>query len=251
MPPRYGNLNVADWAKAAATINGYKTEPWLLKGAQILSINIEIDDDPADNLIPRTMHPSIPSYAIFNVMHCPESPAGAFSIAEVRIAGRTGVRPRGFVLRSFCDSADARRELGERWGFPVAPGEVKLDLRHDRVVARVVADGKTALECELVDRDVIAGNDIQYIASMHLARNKDDGKLVLVQVDPEFVFSKAERGKPRILHLDNNCWGAGDNLRLGNPISATFTVADVTMPKIRYICNPEVPALQGTTKVAA
>ena len=251
MPPRYGKLNTADWAKAAATINGYKTEPWLLKGAQILSINIEIDDDPADNLIPRTMHPSIPSYAIFNVTHYPESPAGAFSIAEVRIAGRTGVRPRGFVLRSFCDSENARRELGARWGFPVAPAEVKIDLRHDRIVAHVIADGRNALDCELVDRDVIAGNDIQYIASMHLARNKEDGKMVLVQVDPEFVFSKAERGKPRILHLDNNAWGAGDNLRLGNPISATFTVADVTMPKIRYICNPEVPAMQGTTKVAA
>ncbi len=251
MPPRYGNLNTADWAKAAATINGYKTEPWLLKGAQILSINIEIDDDPADNLIPRTMHPSIPSYAIFNVTHYPESPAGAFSIAEVRIAGRTGVRPRGFVLRSFCDSEDARRELGARWGFPVVPAEVKIDLRHDRIVAHVIADGRSALDCELVDRDVIAGNDIQYIASMHLARNKEDGKLVLVQVDPEFVFAKAERGKPRILHLDNNAWGAGDNLRLGNPISATFTVADVTMPKIRYICNPDVPAMQGTTKVAA
>ena len=251
MPPRYGNLNTADWAKAAATINGYKTEPWLLKGAQILSINIEIDDDPADNLIPRTMHPSIPSYAIFNVTHYPESPAGAFSIAEVRIAGRTGVRPRGFVLRSFCDSEDARRELGARWGFPVAPAEVKIDLRHDRIVAHVIADGRSALDCELVDRDVIAGNDIQYIASMHLARNKEDGKMVLVQVDPEFVFAKAERGKPRILHLDNNAWGAGDNLRLGNPISATFTVADVTMPKIRYICNPDVPAMQGTIKVAA
>ncbi len=34
-------------------------------------------------------------------------------------------------------------------------------------------------------------------------------------------------------------------------MAASFTIADVTLPKIRYICNPEIPAIQGTTKVAA
>jgi len=66
---------------------------------------------------------------------------------------------------------------------------------------------------------------------MHLARNKDDEKLVLVQVDPEFTFSKAERGKPRVVLMDNNAFGAGAYLRLDNPISATFTTADVTLPR--------------------
>ena len=50
---------------------------------------------------------------------------------------------------------------------------------------RVVVDHRTArVASNRLDRDSIAGNDIQYIASMHLARNKDDNKLVLVQVDP-------------------------------------------------------------------
>ncbi len=249
--PRFGTLDLSGWNKSAPTIDGYKTEPLLLKGAQILSINIEIDDDPADALIPRTMHPSIPEYAIFNVTNYPESPFGPFAIAEVRISGRTGVRPRGFVLRSYCNNEDACRELASRWGYPTAPAEVKLDIRHDRVVGRVTAGGRPVLECELIDRDVIAGGDIQYIASMHMARNNEDGKLVLVQVDPDFTFSKAERGKPRIILLDNDAFSAGNNLRLGNPISATFTTAEVTLPKIRYVCNPELPAMQGTTKVAA
>ena len=249
--PRFGTLDLSEWNKSAPSISGYKTEPLVLKGAQILSINIEIDDDPADALLPRTMHPSIPAYSIFNVTNYPESPFGAFAIAEVRVSGRTGVRPRGFVLRSYCNNEDACRELASRWGYPTAPAEVKLDIRHDRVVARVSAGGRPVLECELVDRDVIAGGDIQYIASMHMARNKEDGKLVLVQVDPDFTFSKAERGKPRVLLLDNDAFGAGNNLRLGNPISATFTTAEVSIPKIRYICNPELPAMQGTTKVAA
>jgi len=251
MPPRFGTLDVNVWAKAASTINGYKTEAWKLKGAQILELHIEIDDDPADALIPRTMHPAIPAYAIINVLHAPESPAGPFTVGEVRIAGRTGFRPRGFVLRSFCDSEAARKELSARWGFPVAPGEVSLLLRHDRVVGKVAVGGKTVLEAELQDRDAISGGDIQYIASMHLARNRDDQKLVLVQVDPEYVFSKAERGKPRLVALDTDAFGGGSHLRLMNPISACFATAEMTLPRIRYICNPELPAMQGTTKVAA
>ena len=143
MPPRFGKLDLATWGKSAPTINGYKTEPWILKGAKILTINMEIDDDPADNLLPATMHPSIPEYAIFLRDTYPESPVGAFSIAEVRVSGRTGVRPRGFVLRSYCDNDDARRELAARWGYPTVAGDVKLDIRHDRVVARVSAGGKT------------------------------------------------------------------------------------------------------------
>src|SRR5260370_7920124 len=141
-------------------------------------------------------------------------------MAEVRVWGRTGVGPRGFVLGSYCDKEDARRELAARWGYPTVAGDVKIDIRHDRVVARVNAGGKPALECELLDRDMISGGDIQYIASMHLARNKDDEKLVLVQVDPEFTFSKAERGKPRSGLMANAASCAGTHLRLPTPIPA-------------------------------
>ncbi len=251
MPPRFGTLDVARFAKSAATINGYKTEVLTLKGAQILELHMEIDDDPADALIPRTMHPSIPAYAIFNVARYPNSPWGEFTIAEVRVAGRTGVRPRGVVLRSYIDNQEAARELGARWGYPVAHADTALRVSHDRVAGRVRLNGKTALEVELLDRDFISGNDIQYIASMHLARNKENGKLVLVQIDPEYVFSKAERGRPRVVALDNDAFDAGKSLRVMNPIMASFATADVTLPKIRYICDPELPAMQGTTKVAA
>ncbi len=252
MPPRLGTLDLASFAAHAPTINGYKTDQLVLKGVQILELHNEIDDDPADALIPRTMHPAIPAYAIINVMHAPASPWGPFTIGEVRVAGRTGVRPRGFVLRSYCDNDAARKELAARWGYPVAAGAASLTLRHDRVVGKVAVSGKTVLEAELMDRDAISGGDIQYIASMHLARNSEDGKLVLVQVDPEYTFSKAERGKPRIVTLDPAAFSANDsNLRLMNPIMASFATADMTLPHIRYVCNPELPAMQGTTKVAA
>ncbi|MGH7863658.1 MAG: hypothetical protein ACREQB_01615, partial [Candidatus Binataceae bacterium] len=184
MPPRFGTLDVAKWAESVPTINGFGTEKWLLKGAQVLELHMEITDELADALIPRTMHPSIPQYAIFNVTRYPDSPVGAFTIAEVRIAGRAGFRPRSHVLRSIVDSEAARKELAARWGFPVHPGKVTLEQRHDRVVGLASIDGKSVLHVESLDRDAIGGNDIQWIASMNLARNKEDGKLGLIQVDP-------------------------------------------------------------------
>ncbi len=252
MPPRFGTLDLAKFGKLAGAIDGYKTDALTLKGVQILELHMEIDDDPAIELIPATMHPAIPQYAIFNVLHAPHSEWGPFTIAEVRVAGRTGVRPRGFVLRSYIDNDEAAKALTSRWGFPVAKGDVNMRVLHDRVVGRVKLGGKIVYEIEEQDRESIGGQDIQYIASMHLARNKQDDKLVLVQVDPEYVFAKAERGKPRVVALDHEAFGAnGSNLNVMNPIMACFTTADITLPKVRYICNPELPAMQGTTKVAA
>jgi hypothetical protein len=252
MPPRFGTLDLAKFAKSVSTINDYKTDALTLKGVQILELHMEIDDDPAIALLPATMHPAIPQYAIFNVIHAPQSDWGPFTIAEVRVAGRTGVRPRGFVLRSYIDNDDAAKALSSRWGFPVAKGDVTLRVLHDRVVGRVKLAGKTVYEIEEQDRDSIGGGDIQYIASMHLAKSKVDDKLVVVQVDPEYVFTKAERGRARVVALDPEAFGAtASNLNVMNPIMACFTTADMTLPKVRYICNPELPAMQGTTKVAA
>ena len=248
--PRFGSLDSTAYA-SAATINGFKTEEWTLKGAQLLELHHEVDDYPADAVIPRAMHPCIPEYAIVNVVHVPDSPAGAFTLASLRIAGRTGFHPRGFVVKSFCSSEKAGRELASRWGFPIAHGDVTLVARHDRVVAKASAGGKTVLEVELLDRDAISGTDVQYIASMHLAKNKEDSKMVLVQVDPDYTFHKAERGRQHIIAFDGAAFGVGSNLRFMNPISASFATVDMTLPKIRYVCDPEKPALQGTTKVAA
>jgi acetoacetate decarboxylase len=251
MPPRFGKLDFKSWGASAPMIDGFKTEPWLLKRAEILNMAFEVDALSADHLIAPAMHPVIPAYITITVTACPESAVGRFAIAELRVMGRAGVRPRGFVLQSFVNNENAGGELSARWGFPVAPGEIHLQTRHDRVQARVTAGGKTALEIEMLDRDVISGTDIQYVASMHLARNKEDQKPVLVQVDPEYVFAKAERGRPRLIALDQTLWRADGHLEVTDPISATFTTCDVTLPRIRYVCDPERPAIQSTIKVAA
>ena len=122
--PRSGRMVVEPFAaRTAREIHGFKTEAWTLKGAQVLNILYEIDNDTVDDLIPVTMRPAIPAYAIFNVTRYPESPAGPFTIAEVRVGSRAGVRPRGFVLRSYVNTEAAASELAQRWGYPAVAGK--------------------------------------------------------------------------------------------------------------------------------
>ncbi|MGA2410682.1 MAG: acetoacetate decarboxylase family protein [Candidatus Binataceae bacterium] len=250
--PRSGRMDVPKFAAGVVReINGYKTAPWTLKGVQTLNILYEINNGTVEDLIPVAARPAIPAYGIFNIAHVPDSPAGAFTIAEVRIGCRAGVRPRGFTLRSYVSTESAAKELASRWGYPAVVADVYLRAYHDRVVGRVRAEGKTVLEMEMIDRDFISGNDIQYVSNMHMARNKEDGKLAIVQVDPEWVFTKAERGKPHIIAVDSQAWGAGDMLKAEYPISASYSITDMTISPIRYILDPNQDAFKGTTQLAA
>ncbi len=108
MPPRYGKPAVCDWGESAPIIDGYRTESWTLNGARVMEFRYEIDDDPADALLPPALHPAMPAYATFAVMDFPDSPVGRFSLDEVRIVGRAGGRLAAFVVGSFCDSEPAR-----------------------------------------------------------------------------------------------------------------------------------------------
>jgi Acetoacetate decarboxylase (ADC) len=249
--PSSGTMDVQAYAPNVNEINGYKTEAWTLKGAQILNVYYEVKNEPFASLMPVTFHPVIPAYAMLNVTHYPESPVGPFSIADVRVGCRAGVRPRGFTLKSYVSTEAAARELASRWGYPASVADVYMRAFHDRVVGRVKVDGRTILEVEMLDREFIGGSDIQYISSMHLCRNKEDRKLVLVQLDPEWTFIKAERGRPHLISFEGQAWNGGDKLVPTWPISASYAIADTTLSPIRYVSDPNVDAFKGTTQLAA
>jgi hypothetical protein len=247
MPPRYGKLAVSEWARSAPVINGYGTEPWKLNRVRLLEFRYEIDDGPADVLLPPALHPAMPAYATFAVMDFPESPVGPFSLGEVRIVGRAGGRPAAFVAGSFCDNEAVRRELSARWGYPVVAAEVRLAARHFDIIGRVDTNGHSLLELELRNRRSLPSLHLQPLPSMNLVRNRDDDSLVLVQVDIEAVFSQSDGGSERMLRLDRNAFRGAENLRLINPMSATFATADLTLARIQLICDPERPAESSTT----
>ena len=139
-----------------------------------------------------------------------ESPVGPFTLAMLRLGTRAGAHPRGLMLGAVASSEAAATELRARWGFPIAAGEVKFLRRHDRVTGTVKKDGKTILDCALVDPQPVSGTDVQYINWVTAANAPLDGQTqtMLIQVDPKYTFYKAERGKPQVTTFDAAAWNA-------------------------------------------
>jgi Acetoacetate decarboxylase (ADC) len=247
--PLFGGLELARVADRLPALRDLDTEAWTLPQAEILQLGWEVPRD-AQVLLPRAMHPAIPPYATIVVTRYPESPVGPFLLAQLRVMGRAGAHPRGYVLGAVASTAEAAAALRERWGFPAEHGGVVLRRRHDRVTATVTRAGGLVLEAGLVDPEPIGGGDVQYIHSVTAAHVTHDGVtgLRLVQVDPHYTLHKAERGRPVLDVLDAAAWGAG-SLRLVHPIAATFTTCDTDIPRIRFIMDPEIPAIRGTLRI--
>jgi hypothetical protein len=242
--PLLGTLDIAQWtAGGVSKFDPWDGDAWVLKNAELLAVSIEIQP-VARALLPPGMHPSVPMYAVFSVGRFPDSPVGPFTMAQVLISGRVGIRPRGFALKTLINNETARRELAARWGYPVASGEAKIHSRHDRVQAEVRAGGALVLECELTDREPIEGSDIEPLANTNLARNAADDKLVLIQVEPAYEYGKAERGRPRILSFDQAAWRTGGQVQLNQGITAVYSRCDMALPPPRFIMDPQRPSSQ-------
>ena len=76
----------------------------------------------------------------------------------------------------------------------------------------------------------------------------DGEEPLLVQVDPEFTFHRAERGRPEVSQFAAEAWNA-DGVEIAYPVAASFALADTGFPKIRYVVNPDLPALAGSRMV--
>lgn len=247
--PLFGTLELPSAVASLPTLRNLDTEPWTLPKAEIVQMAFEVPR-ATHALLPKALHPAIPSYVTIWVTRYPESPIGPFLLAQLRLMARAGAHPRGFVLRAYASTREAATGLRERWGLPTETATVTLKRRHDRVMAQVIRAGATILDAALVDPQPISGGDVQYIHSVTLAQAPLDGKTApwLVQVDPRFTFHKAERGRPDVSRLDGEAWGA-PGLALQNPIACTACTCDTDLPRIRFVMDPEVPVVRGTRKI--
>jgi hypothetical protein len=248
--PLYGTLDLTQHSQRLPTLANLDTEAWTLPKAEMMQLLIEVPRTSTDGLLPKAMHPALPSYVIFAVTRYPESPAGPFNLAVLRLGSRAGAHPRGFLLGAIASSEAAAKELRQRWGFPVETGEVNLLRRHDRVMATVKKDGKTVLDCALVNPQPVAGSDVQYINWVTAANAPLDGQTqpLLIQVDPKYTFYKADRGKPKVNTFDAAaCNAAG--LQLADPIIGTCCTVDTDLPRIRFVMDPLKPVFQGTRRI--
>lgn len=251
--PVFGKQDVQAAAERVPLMSGLDTDPWELKGAEILQLTFEVVEDPAEWLVAPALHPSIPPYATLSVARFPGSPVGAFALAQVRLVVRAGIRPRGYLLGAYTDSEKAATELRTRWGFSVDQATIGLQARHDRVIGTVERNGHTILDMEAENPEHISGADVTYLDSLHLVRVNEAGqeKPLIVQIDPEYVFHAAQRGIPHLKAFNAAAWGGENRLQCTNPMTATFTRCDTDLPRMRFALDPSVPAMQGSRKLAA
>ena len=139
--PLYGSLDITQSPASLPTLANLDTEAWTLPKAEMMQLLIEVPRTTTESLLPKAMHPALPSYVILAVTKYPESPVGPFNLAVLRLGSRAGAHPRGFLLGAVASSAAAAEALRTRWGFPVEAGEVKFLRRHDRVMGTVSRGG--------------------------------------------------------------------------------------------------------------
>jgi hypothetical protein len=247
--PLFGVRDIDVLLEDAPAMESLETEPIQLPRVEVLQVMFEIEEAWMQRLLPRALHPTIPPTVTFHFWQCHDGPLGAFALAQVRIGCRAGVRPRGMPLASWCDAEQASLALRSRWGYNCRPGRVGLRRYYDRVIGTVAVDDQPVLEVSLLDPQAISGADVQYVANMNLARVRRDAGLEprLVQVDPEFVFHRAERGRPVVDRFERDPATAG--VLPVYPVSASYTLCDITLPRIRYIVDPDRPAMQATETV--
>ena len=247
--PLYGRLDIQELTEHAATLSSFSGEPLELPRTEVLQLMFEVDPSEMQASVPRAVHPTIPPTATFVFWRCPDGPLGAFQLAQVRIGCRAGISPCNLLVACWCDSQSAANILRERWGFCCRTGTVRLMRGYARVSGEVTEGGRSLLRASLVDPVAISGADIQYVASLHVARVPRESGLEtrLVQVAPEYAFHQAERGRPVLEHFERDANTA--RVRPVYPVSASLVVCDIRLPPIRYVLDPDQPALRGTETV--
>lgn len=247
--PRYGTLDVAPIAPDLPTLTDIAGPTWELPDAEFLQINWEVDDDGALALTPPSLHPSIPPFASFFASHYPESPVGPFSLVQVRLVVRAGIRPRGLCLGAICDSAAAVTALRDHWGYPVQLGDVEVAHRHDQVRFTAGLDGRTVVDVGVHTADVINGSDLMTFDNLHLVELPGEANPKLVQVDPEYTIHQADRGRPTVSMPDPHALGMAGSLRLVSPIIGFTFRADSDLVPVRFTIDSVQPAITSTNRV--
>ncbi len=241
-----GSASPEQLAASAPSLRGFDTEPLRLEAVETFQALYEIESAGSEALLPPGLHPTVPPVVTFLVQRVPESPWGAFRLAQCRIECRSGLRPRGFLRAGVIDNAAAAAELAARWGFALAPGESALERGYDQIRAVVSSGGSSILDVLLRDPAPLRPEDVFLVANVHLARTPRG--LRLVQVDPRFEPARAERGKALLGHFDAEGWHS-PGLRPAHPVAALFTVGAMTLPALRYVSHPDRLAFEGTERV--
>lgn len=248
--PIFGELESASRAERCATITRLAddSDAFAAQDVDILTFTQEVDTTSAFTVIPKALHPSLPPY-VQVIFRChPDSRFGPMITAEVNVRARSTIHQVGYTVASFTDNANATAWLREQYGFPTQTAELTCEKRYTGVDARIDVHGESRFAGQLQSPHYISPTDVLFTPTLNLAHL--DGELKLVQQELEYTLERAERGQPRIDTFDAAALGE-PALRLANPLPATWVRAkEVKYENVRFLVDPEVPAMQSTTDLA-
>lgn len=223
----------------APTMPSLNPDPVTFEQVEVLQAGFEMAYASRETTLPAGLHPTTPPLMVVLAWRVADSPWGPFTMAQVRVSCRSGVRPRGFVAGCVADTAEAAAELAARWGFPARVGPVRLDRFYDAAVL----DAGPALKVSGLDPDPLGGGDVQYAVTTTLAHTERG--LRLVQVEPEYELRRVERIRPRVDHFDPGAWSPLP-LAPRHPVAATIGVGTLSIPRLRFVSRADVMAFEGT-----
>jgi hypothetical protein len=122
---------------------------------------------------------------------------------------------------------------------------VLLRRAYDAAWLEVGVAGRTILALEGMDPEPLLPQDLFYSVTLNLAETPRGPRLL--QVEPEYAITRAERLRPRLLSFHPEGWG-DRHLDPYFAVSASLTNASIVIPPMRFVCRPDVLAFQGTEK---
>lgn len=240
----YGQRPGATVGAPAAPLNTGARDEITLKEVEIHYALFELPMASVLPRLPESLHPSVPAVLGITVWRCLEGPLGAFSLAYLGIACRTGIKPRHFIHGAFCDRPEVATWLRDRYGLDCQLAKIHSLETYDRIHSRIelnaipVLDLVTESAIPLVGRGAV----VKYSPILNAARLGND--VALVQMETSFDFKRVLRGVPRAEIFDALALGDA-TLHPHYPISGAFAVADVRLHPARFRLDASVPAEQG------
>lgn len=244
-----GTAPLAELLGHAATMPSFDTAAETFPDAVVFQAMCEIAVAGRQSSLPAGLHPTNPPSLVVQAWRCPESPWGPFSMAQLRVGCRSGLRPRGMVQGCVVDTADAAVALRERWGFPAQVGTVQLDVGYHEVVLRVGLDGREVAALHALGPVPLDPGDVSFATTVVLARTPRGERLV--QVDTELAVTRAERLRLSRPMIDAAAAGVHPSVVVTHPVAASVSRGALTLEALRYVSRPEELAFTGTEPVGA
>ena len=231
-----------------ATIDRFPSEPIRFDDVACFQMTAEMRNRAREAVLPPSLHPTIPAALSLQVWSVGRSPWGAFRMAVVRAACRSGVRARGFTLGAFASTQASCEALRRHFGFPARHAEVLLRHGYDGLDASVTFDANEILRVHALDPEPMDANDVQYTGTLNLARTPNG--IRLVQLEADHAATRVERLAARLLKFDAAAGGSP----LLDPyvvVSSSLAAESIVFPPMRFVCKADELAFTGTEAIAA